>query len=253
VGDRKKLTAKFVETVTAKGKYFDSSGLFLRVSETSSKKWVQRYTSSGIRREIGLGSAKIVTLSLARELALRNLLAIREGKDPLELRNIDSSIPSFEEASRSVHQDNIASWGNKKHAAQFISTLEAYAFPKIGNLKVNKINSSHILNVLSPIWLSKEETARRLRQRLSKVMSWCIAQRWRTDDPAGNTIKSALPRQSQKSKPRKSLSYNDVSEFIGGIKLSNASLTTKLGMRVPYPHCHTLWGAPKGRVDRNRG
>ena len=66
MGDQKRLTARFAETVKKAGKYFDENGLFLRVKEGGSKKWVQRYTFSGKRREMGLGSAKVISLAKAR-------------------------------------------------------------------------------------------------------------------------------------------------------------------------------------------
>ena len=63
-----KLTAKFVENVTEAGKYYDLHGLFLHVRASGAKKWLQRYTFNGRRREIGLGGAKVVPLATARLL-----------------------------------------------------------------------------------------------------------------------------------------------------------------------------------------
>ena len=56
-------------------------------------------------------------------------------------------------------------------------TLETYAFPVIGNMSVKEINSSHILRILSPIWVTKAETAKRVRQRLSTVFKYCFIPR----------------------------------------------------------------------------
>ena len=158
MGDQKRLTARFVETVKKAGKYFDENGLFLRVKEGGSKKWVQRYTFSGKRREMGLGSAKVISLAKARQDALKNLLLIREGKDPIQSNTKTTVIPTFEEVSQKVYEINLPSWRNKKHAAQFISTLKAYAFPIIGDIKVNDVETPHILRILTPIWLEKAET-----------------------------------------------------------------------------------------------
>lgn len=225
-----KLTAKFVETINKSGKYYDLNGLFLHVKPSGAKKWLQRYTFNGRRREIGLGSAKIVSVAVVRKTALQNLILVNEGKDPIEEKRKDNVILKFEDAARIVYETNRPSWRNAKHAAQFISTLETYAFPVISNTPVNEINSAHILKILSPIWVTKEETAKRVRQRLSTVLRWCVAKRWRIDDPADISIIQALPRQSKKVLHRKSISYDDVAGFIETVSNSYAEKSTKLGL-----------------------
>ena len=225
-----KLTAKFVENVNEAGKYYDQHGLFLHVRPSGAKKWLQRYTFRGRRREIGLGSAKIVSVATARRNAHQNLVLVSEGIDPIEDKKQDSIIPTFEVAARKVYEDNRPTWRNSKHAAQFITTLETYAFPVIGSMSVKEINSSHILRILSPIWVTKAETAKRVRQRLSTVLKYCIAQQWRTDDPADIAIVKALPYLKKKVQHRKSISYNDVSDFIETVSKSSAGLSTKLGL-----------------------
>jgi integrase len=225
-----KLTAKFVENVSEAGKYYDQHGLFLHVRPSGAKKWLQRYTFRGRRREIGLGSAKIVSVATARRNAHQNLVLVSEGVDPIEDKKQDSIIPKFEVAAHKVYEDNRQTWRNAKHAAQFIKTLETYAFPVIGNMSVKEINSSHILRILSPIWVTKAETAKRVRQRLSTVLKYCVAQQWRTDDPADIAIVKALPYMKKKVQHRKSISYNDVSDFIETVSKSSAGLSTKLGL-----------------------
>ena len=225
-----KLTAKFVENVSEAGKYYDQHGLFLHVRPSGAKKWLQRYTFQGRRREIGLGSAKIVSVATARKNAHQNLVLVSEGVDPIEDKKQYNTIPKFELAARQVYEVNRPTWRNAKHAAQFITTLETYAFPVIGSMSVKEINSSHILRILSPIWVTKAETAKRVRQRLSTVFKYCVAQQWRTDDPANIAIVEALPSLKRKVQHRKSISYNDVSGFIETVSRSSAGLSTKLGL-----------------------
>lgn len=225
-----KLTAKFIENVTKAGKYYDQHGLFLHVRPSGAKKWLQRYTIKGRRREVGLGSAKVVSVAKARRNAYNNLILVSEGIDPIEDKKKDKSIPNFEDAARSVYDANLPTWRNAKHASQFITTLETYAFPVIGNMTIKDITSTHILQILSPIWVIKSETAKRVRQRLSTVFKWCIAKHWRLDDPADIAIVQALPRQSKKIMHRKSISYNEVANFLEIIKGSSAGHSTKLGL-----------------------
>ncbi|KIN68450.1 Site-specific recombinase, phage integrase family [Sulfitobacter donghicola DSW-25 = KCTC 12864 = JCM 14565] len=226
---KKALTAAFVRTVTEAGKHFDGNGLFLKVKANGAKQWVQRITIRSKRTEMGLGSADLVSLSEAREAALQNLKLARAGGDPLRAKRESQAVLTFKEAAHKVHELQKPSWSNPKHAAQFISTLETYAFPALGNYKMSEITTADVLAALTPIWLTKQETARRVRQRIGVVMKWGIAQGWRQDNPAQN-IDQALPKQTKAVKHRKALPYSDVATCIEVVKASGAGRTTKLAL-----------------------
>lgn len=227
----KALSAAFVRTVTAPGKYFDGHGLFLKVDPSGAKRWVQRITIRGKRRELGLGSASLKSLAEARETALENRKHARSGGDPLHAKREAKAVLSFEEAARKVHKLHSPTWRNAKHAAQFISTLETYVFPRMGRVRVSDVTTADVLGVLTPIWLEKPETARRVRQRIGTVMTWAVAQGWRQDNPA-DTIASALPRQEKGQTPRKSLPYADVPQFLTDLQATKANDLTKLALEL---------------------
>ena len=145
---------------------------------------MQRVAINGKRREMGLGSPPVVTLAKAREAALENKRLIFDGIDPLSAKREAEAIPTFAEAASIVHKLHLPTWRNPKHAAQFISTLETYAFPVMGKAKVGDVNTADVLAVLSPIWNEKRETARRVKQRIGMVMKWAVAKGWRRDDPS---------------------------------------------------------------------
>lgn len=226
---KKPLTAAFVRSVKEAGKYGDGNGLMLVVKETGAKQWVQRITIRGKRTDLGLGSAELVSLAEAREVALANRKLAMSGGDPLQAKREAQAIMSFEEASRTVYELHKPTWKNAKHSAQFISTLETYAFPHIGKIKIGDINTSDILRVLTPIWNDKHETARRVRQRISTVMKWAIGKGWRQDDPA-HSITSALPKPNKAPVNRKALHYRDASKCIKAVQSSGAGLTTMLAI-----------------------
>lgn len=225
----KTLTAAFVKSVKVAGKYGDENGLRLVVKPSGAKQWVQRLTIRSKRTEMGLGSAKLVTLAEAREAAHANKKLARAGGDPLRAKRESQLVLTFEEAARKVHEINLPTWTNPKHGKQFISTLETYAFPALGNYKVGEITNSDVMDALLPIWLDKQETARRVMQRISTVMKWAIAQGMRQDNPADN-IKSAMPKQKAKVKHRKSLPYDKVNTCIQVVKGSGAGISTKLAL-----------------------
>ncbi|GLQ25777.1 tyrosine-type recombinase/integrase [Sulfitobacter pacificus] len=227
----KALSAAFVRTVTKPGKYADGHGLLLKVEPSGAKRWVQRIVIRGKRTEIGMGSTSLVSLAEARETALENRKLARAGGDPLQAKRAAQALLSFEDAARKVHKIHEPTWRNKKHAAQFISTLETYTFPRIGKLKVSEVTTADVLAVLQPIWLEKPETARRVRQRIGTVMKWAVANGWRTDNPA-EAISQALPKHVDTQKHRKALHYDKVPEFLDALKASDAGKATKLALEM---------------------
>lgn len=228
---RKALNAAFVRSVGDPGKYHDGggTGLYLRVETNGSRFWVQRIVIRGKRRELGLGSAAFVSLAEARDAAIANKRAVIAGGDPLRATDEAKAVPTFEEAARRVHELHRPTWRNPKHAAQFISTLETYAFPRLGARKVTDVTSADILAVLTPIWTAKAETARRVRQRIGTVLKWCVAQGWRQDNPAQD-IERALPKASRAQMHRKALPYERVPECLAVIRGTRAGAATKLAL-----------------------
>ena len=224
----KALTAQFVKSAREPGKYFDGHGLFLRVQPNGQRQWVQRITIRGKRCELGLGSPALVTLAEAREAALANRKVAVSGGDPIRAKREAEAVLSFEEAARKVHALHLPTWRNHKHAAQFLTTLETYTFPRLGTLRVADVSTSDVLAVLTPIWTAKPETAARVRQRIGMVMKWAVAQGWRQDNPA-ESIAQALPKRDHSQKEhRKALTYAEVAGCIAAVQSSKAVLSTKL-------------------------
>ena len=226
---RKALNNKFVHDAARAGKYFDGNGLFLRVMPSGSKQWVQRIVIQGKRTELGLGGAELITLPEARAKALENRRVSTLGGNPLVQRRSASLIPCFEDAAVRVHAMHAPTWKNPKHAAQFISTLSTYAFPFIGQKSVSSIDSSDILAILTPIWVDKNETATRIKQRIGAVLKWAIAQGWRADDPSRD-ISAALPKIKRIKKHRTALPYEKVTDCLDAIRGSAARPSTKLAL-----------------------
>jgi integrase len=222
------LTAATVRAVNEPGKYGDGGGLYLKVEASGAKRWVQRVVVHGRRRDLGLGSLSMISLAEARALAYENRKLARAGEDPVALRAIKDQVLTFSVAAHKVYEFNRPSWKNEKHAKQWITTLQRYAFPKIGEKPVSRVTSADLLSVLTPIWQDKPETARRVRQRISMVLEWAIAKGWREDNPA-EAVSRALPRHDSSLKKRmKALPYTEVSDAIQRVQKSDALRSTKL-------------------------
>jgi hypothetical protein len=193
------LTVAGIKAISEPGRYIDGDGLMLRVTESGSKNWILRVRIEGERRDVGLGSFKVVTLAEAREKAREYRRLIAQGVGPVaEKKKVVDSVPTFRDAATRVHADHKAAWKNGKHQAQWISTLETYAFPLIGDRPVDKIEGPLIRDVLAPIWLTKPETARRVRQRIGAVLDWSYVKGYRKTEAPMRSLSKGLPRQPRK-------------------------------------------------------
>lgn len=189
-----KLTATSVKAAVKPGRYGDGDGLFLLVGRSGSKSWMVRVQKNGQRRDIGLGSASKVPLKLPRERAALVRSQVEVGIDPVAERRKAFGVPTFREAAATVHAEHKSGWKNGKHQAQWLSTLETYAFPAFGDRSVADVGTAAVREALVPIWLSKAETARRLRQRIRTVIDWAVGKGYRENALAMSVIDKALPK-----------------------------------------------------------
>jgi integrase len=219
MGNSKPLTAKAVEAQRKAGVYRDKGnpGLLLRVEANGSKRWVLRTTVSGRRRDFGLGSARDVTLREAREQAAVLRREARAGRDPAEQRRAARRARlSFEAAAEKVHGGRQETWRNTKHQAQWISTLRTYAFPTIGKMAVGDVQAADVLKVLAPIWLTKPETARRVRQRIGVVLDWATTAGHRSSLTvnAALAVRAGLPKQAPRTKHHSAVPWREIPAFV---------------------------------------
>ena len=210
------------------GKHYDAHGLFLKVEPGGTRRWVQRIVIHGRRRDIGLGGFPLVTLAEARQQAFANRKLARAGGDPIALKR-QQSVPTFEEAAESVITLHAGNWRDGgKTRAQWQASLRDYAMPRLGRLHVSAVTTADVMAVLLPIWHDKRETARRVRQQIGTVMKWAVAQGHRQNNPAGEAIAAALPRNSVVRKHMAALPHGDVADALARVRASAAGTSTKL-------------------------
>lgn len=210
-----KLTATKIRSLIEPGRYSDGDGLFLEINGKGAASWILRVQTNGKRQDIGLGSAKMVSLKDARDAAFVTRQKIAQGIDPVaERRQERLVIPTFREAAKSVHEEHEKAWKNGKHQNQWIATLRTYAFPKMGDILVSEIEGPLIRDVLAPIWLTKPETARRVRQRIGTVLDWSCARGFRATEAPMRSVSKGLPRQPKKDNHFAALPYSAVPNFL---------------------------------------
>lgn len=235
-----KLTASFCRNVGPKkdskgkpraGLYGDGGTLYLNVSKRGAKSWIQRITINGKRHDIGLGGFPVVSLAKARKRAFANRVAIADGRDLLAERRLDK-MPSFREATVATYEANKPRWRNGKHTVSWLQTLERHAYPTLADMPVDHITREDVLRAITPIWGTKQETARRVRQRIRTVLAWAQAHGYIAgDNPAGESIDGALPTMPKQQAHYRALPYNEVVNALAVVTASRASVSAKLALR----------------------
>jgi integrase len=218
------LTAKRVEKLLRKGepdRHFDGNGLYLAVTGKGSGHWLRRYELHGKGHWAGLGGCAAFRLAEARERNRRISQLLADGIDPLAEKRARKVAQlaaaatklTFKEATERFVAQRDAAWSSRKHAAEYLSTLQRFAWPYLGALDVAAIDVPHVLAVLEQkvpaskgypagtFWTARAVSADRVRNRIESVLSWCAARGHRPKGPnpaawAGN-LEHVLPKPSQ--------------------------------------------------------
>ncbi len=220
------LSAAFVRTAPV-GRHADGNGLYLYVQRTGTRSWIQRLVIQGRKHELGLGSVHLATLAEAREQALANRKLARSGGDPLAERRRAQGMPTFAEAAATVVEAKRAGWRSPRQATEWLRSLERYVFPRIGSRPVSEVNSADVLQVLTPIWHVKMQTARTVRQRIRAVLEWAVAMEMRHDNPC-DRILPILGPQHEVVQHRQALPHGQVAAAIATMHTSRTMPAVKL-------------------------
>ncbi len=211
-----KLTVRTVQALKEPGMYGDGEGLYLRVGPTLAKSWILRTVVHGKRRELGLGSASLVSLAEAREDARKYRKIARRGGDPDTIRKRESL--TFEEAARKVHANLLPTWRSERHAEIWLTSLERYAFPHFGSRPIHTLGTADVLAALSPIWTEKHDTARRIKQRISVVFDWAKGAGHYLNENPVNGVQSSLPNVRHRAEHMSALPWQDLPRFMSELE-----------------------------------
>ncbi|MDA8586703.1 site-specific integrase [Rhodobacteraceae bacterium] len=267
-----KLTKKLVENLGS-GRHGDGGGLYLVVDATAnaSRRWIVRVTVKGqrnkkgapLRTDFGLGGADVVTLNQARDRALEYRRMAKQGLNPRF--NARQDVPTFEEVAHQVFIDRLPTWKNAKHSEQWIGTLRSYVFPKIGRMPIDSIEQPEVLMCLSPIWTEKHETARRLAQRIKRVLDVAKSKGFRSGENPVTAIMDAkvLPMVKARVRHLEAMAWRDVPAFYAKLQsrdaiaakalrftILTASRTTEV-LQMTWPEVDLearLWTVPADRM-----
>ncbi|MGO9543432.1 MAG: tyrosine-type recombinase/integrase [Rhodomicrobium sp.] len=231
-----KLTARTVATAKP-GRHGDGAGLWLAVAESGARKWVFRFSFGGKVTEMGLGSLNTVTLAEARDLANAARRNVKDGVNPIAARRnakqAKAAKPSFGQMADALIASKEPAWRNAKHRQQWRQTLSDAYVQALRPLPVDEVSTDHVLAVLQPIWLTKSETASRLRGRIEAVIDFARARghisqaqpnpaRWR------GHLDHLLAKPSKLSRGHHAaLNYDQVPSFLARLRERDASLAAR--------------------------
>jgi integrase len=216
------------------GKHGDGAGLQLVVSNSLSRRWVFRYQMDGRSREMGIGGYPDISLKVARDIAGDCRGLAKRGVDPIDYRRDEkkrdrlaaAQQTRFKDCAEQYIESQRPGWKNAKHAAQWASTLETYAYPVFGDKPVASVDTEMVLEVLSPIWAEIPETASRVRGRIESVLDWATVKKFRAgENPARwrGHLNKILPKRSDVAPVRHhpALPYDDLPDFFEEIRNEN--------------------------------
>lgn len=259
------LNAKRIETLNAPGRHRDleTRGLYLQVGRTGTKSWLLRYELNGRERFHGLGSLDDFSLKEARVRARAARQKIADGIDPIDAKRAEraaraaeaAKTVTFEEAARQYYDQNEPRWRNRKAAAQFLSTMEAYVFPVFKDVSVADVDTGLVLKALEgeypghpgkSIWTTIPETANRVRGRIENVLNWATTRGYREgENPARwrGHLQNVLPArgQIQRVEHHPAMPYRELPTFM-------AELTRREGVAAKALEFTILTAARTGEV-----
>ncbi|MCL4182436.1 MAG: tyrosine-type recombinase/integrase [Burkholderiaceae bacterium] len=214
-----------------------------------------------------------LTLAQARDVADVLRVAIAAGADPVTQRRAArkatearANQKTFKEVANLAHADRAAGFKNAKHAAQWITTLETYAFPTLGEMPIADIHAANVADVLRPIWHNKPETASRVGQRIATVMRYGEAHGWTDRAPVKAAIEMLGPQKVEEAH-HPALAVGDMPRFMAALRaaegtgaraLEFAILTAARSSEVRGARWHEvdlkarLWTVPGERMKRGR-
>lgn len=223
-----RLSARSVSAATKPGRHADGDNLYLVVDKSGAKRWVFLFRWEGRLREMGFGGIARVSLADARAKAVEARRLLAEGRNPIDARREASTSESerqFGPFADALVAELQKGFRNEKHKAQWPSSLRMYA-SSLRLLSLDDIETDNVLAVLQPIWLSKPETASRLRGRIERILDAAKARGLRSgENPARwrGHLDSLLPKPSKLSRGHHAaMDFNRLPEFMNRLRAVDA-------------------------------
>ena len=167
----------------------------------------------GRRRELGLGNLSTFTLAEAREEAEKIRRAVARGEDPKKPKEPP---PRFAAAAAVVIDELAPGWRGRDTKAHWTRSLLVYA-ADIGDMPIDLVSTDDVVRVVKPIWRSRPESGRKLRQRIETLLDVATVKGWRVGaNPARlkGHLERLLPKQPTAVAHRRAISHDEAPAFM---------------------------------------
>ena len=160
-----------------------------------------------------------MTLAEARAKAFEYRKMARAGNDPTKLH--PDGIPTFSAGRRSRHCPTCGQMETRRKIRRAMAVQPRHLRDTAARRQTGRPNHHRdVMACLAPIWTTKAETAKRVRQRISAIMKWAIAEGHRTNNPAGDAVTAALPKQNGGKKHHRAMPHRQVGDALVKVRKS---------------------------------
>lgn len=223
-----KLTVTKIKALTKPGRYGDGDTLMLNVTKGGAKSWVQRLHIQRRPTHVSLGPWPAISLALARDLAIDNRRALALGRNIVAEKRSGKARPTFEKAAEVYVKTIVPRWKPGRHNQEWLASLRRHVFPSIGQKAVDRITRQDLLGILTPLWTTRPQQAKKLRQRIRHVLQWAVAHGHVEHNVGGEVLDGALPTQPHVKKHRESVPYKEVPAAYTQIGSCSVALACRL-------------------------
>lgn len=173
-------------------KLSDGEGLYLFVQPGGSKLWRLAYRFGGKQKTLAFGAYPYVALADARGRRTEAKRALAAGRDPA-VKTVEALSETFGSVARRWFDSEATEWV-KSHSGRVWSRIERDVLPAIGALPVDAIKPPAVLALLRVVERRGAiEIAKRLRQSISSIFKFAIAEGIAEINPAADVGGALLP------------------------------------------------------------
>lgn len=235
----KDMECKKAQATDGTRKLADEKGLYLLVNQTGKKYWRMDYRFAGKRKTLALGVYPEITLKIARDRRDEARRLLEQNIDPsaakkaarTALRNAHAN--TFEATAREwLHRLRKRKGGElvPAYKQKILASLENDIFPSLGSRPVSEITAAELLQVLRKIEARGAlETLKRVRQRVSDVFLYAIAEGRTASNPAEGLYKALTMGET---KHRAALHLKDMRDFYIRLDAVRVSLPIKSAIKL---------------------
>lgn len=215
------------------GRLIDGGGLVVETKSNGRQYFHFRVKTNGKSAQVGLGSALVVTLASAREVAADLRPLVEQGMSPKDalakIKTGKKDGPTFRDVAKDFIAKRKDSWSEVNYR-QWVQTMRDYVYPVMGDMHLDQITIDTVVECLMEdmFWYKKTPTASKTQRRIASVMGAGRAMKlYEGSNPAvwEYNLQYVLPAPADihTVSPHEALDYHKVTDFMLDLEKKHAS------------------------------